>query len=85
MMFTLGLTLPIDVGSDAAEVGGAAAMMLLVGYLLAAVAPTVLGAVRDATGTFETAVWLLVVIAAAMIPLGLSLTPALLRPAGRRS
>jgi CP family cyanate transporter-like MFS transporter len=85
MMFTLGLTLPIDVGSDAAEVGGAAAMMLLVGYLLAAVAPTVLGAVRDATGTFETAVWLLVVIAAAMIPLGLSLTPAVLRPAGRRS
>jgi CP family cyanate transporter-like MFS transporter len=85
MMFTLGLTLPTDVGADPAEVGGAAAMMLLVGYLLAAVAPTVLGAVRDATGSFETAVWLLVVIAAAMIPLAWSLTPARLRPRGPRS
>ena len=85
MMFTLGLTLPTDVGADAAEVGGAAAMMLLVGYVLAALAPTVLGAVRDATGGFETAVWLLVVIAAAMIPLGWSLTPARLRPAVTRS
>jgi CP family cyanate transporter-like MFS transporter len=84
MMFTLGLTLPTDVGADAAEVGGAAAMMLLLGYLLAAIAPTALGAVRDATGSFESAVWLLVGIAALMIPLGWSLTPERLRPGGAR-
>ncbi len=83
LMFTLGLTLPTDVGADAAEVGAAAALMLLLGYVLAAVAPTVLGAVRDATGSFETAVWLLVAIGAAMIPLGWSLTPARLRPTRR--
>jgi cyanate permease len=79
-MFTLVLTLPTDVGWDAAEVGGAAAMMLLVGYVLAAAAPTALGAARDATGNFESAIWLLVVVAAAMVPLGWSLSPARLRP-----
>ncbi len=40
--FTLVLTLPTDISDDAREVGGAAAMMLLVGYLIASVAPFVL-------------------------------------------
>ena len=46
MMFTLLLTLPTDLSNDPREVGGASALMLLVGYLLAALAPSVLGAVR---------------------------------------
>ena len=41
--------------------------MLLVGYTLAAVGPVVLGAVRDATGTFVVAGWLLVAVAIAML------------------
>ena len=75
MMFTLLLTLPTDLSHDPREVGGASAMMLLVGYLLAALAPSVLGAVRDATGEFGPAIWLLAGIALVMIPLSWSLTP----------
>ena len=69
MMFTLLLTLPTDLSHDPRQVGGASAMMLLVGYLLASLAPSVLGAVRDATGDFGPAIWLLVGIALVMIPL----------------
>jgi CP family cyanate transporter-like MFS transporter len=75
LMFTLLLTLPTDLSHDPRQVGGAAALMLLVGYLLAALAPSVLGAVRDATGEFGPAIWLLVAIAVTMIPLSWSLTP----------
>jgi CP family cyanate transporter-like MFS transporter len=75
MMFTVLLTLPTDLSHDPRQVGGAAALMLLVGYLLAALAPTVLGAIRDAAGTFEPALWLLVAVGVAMIPLSWSLTP----------
>jgi len=75
MMFTLLLTLPTDLSDDPREVGGASALMLLVGYLLAALAPSVLGAVRDATGEFGPAIWLLAGIAIVMIPLSWSLTP----------
>ena len=69
------LTLPTDLSHDPRQVGGASAMMLLVGYLLASLAPSVLGAVRDATGEFGPAIWLLVGIAVVMIPLSWSLTP----------
>ena len=57
--------------------------MLLIGYLLAATAPVVLGLVRDATGNFEA-----VVVGPrrrspiAMLPLALALNPARLRRAG---
>ena len=51
MLFTVVLTLPTDVSADAREAGGASALMLLVGYLIAAAAPFALGAVRDATGS----------------------------------
>ncbi|HEX5827134.1 MAG TPA: MFS transporter [Candidatus Limnocylindrales bacterium] len=80
MMFTLLLTLPTDISEHARDVGGTAALMLLVGYLGASVAPTVLGAVRDATGDFATSIWVLVAVAAVMIPLSWSLTPHRLRP-----
>ncbi len=77
--FTLLLTLPTDISDDAREVGGAAAMMLLVGYLLAAVAPFALGAIRDATGDFEASLWALVGVALVMVPLSWSLSPRRLR------
>jgi CP family cyanate transporter-like MFS transporter len=75
MMFTVLLTLPTDLSHDPRQVGGAAALMLLVGYLMAAVAPTALGALRDATGSFEAALWVLVAIGVAMTPLSWSLSP----------
>jgi CP family cyanate transporter-like MFS transporter len=80
MMFTLVQTLPSDAGRDAHETGGAAALMLLAGYLVAAGAPFALGAVRDATGSFTEGLWVLVAIGVAMIPLTLVLAPERLRP-----
>ncbi len=80
MMFTLVQTLPSDAGRDAHETGGAAALMLLIGYLVAAGAPFALGAVRDATGSFAEGLWALVAISAAMLPLTLLLAPERLRP-----
>ena len=80
--FPLALTLPVDVASDAGEAASISALMLLVGYLLAATAPVVLGIVRDATGSFDAVIWILVALAALMIPLALALNPARLRGAG---
>jgi CP family cyanate transporter-like MFS transporter len=83
MTFTLVLTLPVDISDSQREVGAAATLMLLVGYLIASAAPFVLGAVRDATGNFEASLWLLVGIATLMVPFAWSLAPARLRPAAR--
>ena len=56
-LFALVMTLPLDVSDDPQQVGAVAGMMLGVGYCLAALAPFTLGAVRDATGSFHTALW----------------------------
>lgn len=85
MLFTVVLTLPTDVSADAREAGGASALMFLVGYLIAAVAPFALGAVRDATGSFEVSLWLLIAISVAMLPLIWALSPARLHPAHPRA
>jgi CP family cyanate transporter-like MFS transporter len=80
LMFTMVLTLPTDVAADAREAGGASALMLLVGYLIASAAPFALGAVRDATGSFTVSLWLMLVLAAAMLPLSWAMSPTRLRP-----
>lgn len=46
------LVLPLDLGIDAREVSEVAGRMLGIGYGVAAVVPLVLGAVRDAVGSF---------------------------------
>ena len=58
-MFPLVMTLPVDVGRRPAEVGAVAGMMLGVGYTIGAIAPIVLGAARDATGSYTTTLWLI--------------------------
>jgi CP family cyanate transporter-like MFS transporter len=80
--FPLALTLPVDVARDPAEAASITALMLMVGYLLSSVAPVVLGLVRDATGSFVAVLWILVALAGAMVPLGLSLGSGRLRSAG---
>ncbi|HXG25863.1 MAG TPA: MFS transporter [Candidatus Binatia bacterium] len=80
--FPLALTLPVDVASDPADAASISALMLLVGYLLAALAPVVLGVVRDATGDFVAVTWIMVAIAGLMLPLALSLHPRRLEAAG---
>jgi MFS transporter, CP family, cyanate transporter len=81
--FPLALTLPVDVASDSFDAASISALMLLVGYALAAVAPVLLGLVRDATGDFDVVTWILVGISVAMVPLGLALSPSRLARAGR--
>ena len=59
VMFPLVMTLPVDVGSRPAAVAAIAGMMLGVGYTIGAIAPTLLGAARDLTGTYTTTLWLI--------------------------
>jgi CP family cyanate transporter-like MFS transporter len=80
LTFTVVLTLPTDVASDAREAGGASALMLLVGYLIASAAPFALGAVRDATGSFAVSLWLLLALAVSMLPISWVMSPSRLRP-----
>lgn len=75
-IFTLIMTLPLDVAKSPAEVGAVAAMMLGVGYTLGALSPLALGAIRDATGSFSESLWVLVGACAAVLLLGLLLSPA---------
>jgi CP family cyanate transporter-like MFS transporter len=81
------LTLPLDAADRHEEVGAMAAMMLFGGYTAAALAPFLLGALRDAAGSFTLALWLLVADTAVMLAVSLSLTPARLarRTATQRS
>jgi CP family cyanate transporter-like MFS transporter len=50
--FTTVMTLPIDAAHGRGEVAALSTLMLGVGYSVSALAPAVLGAVRDATGSF---------------------------------
>jgi CP family cyanate transporter-like MFS transporter len=68
-MFPLVMTLPVDIGKRPADVGAVAGMMLGVGYTIGAVAPLVLGAARDLTGTYTTTLWLIVACGAALFVL----------------
>jgi MFS transporter, CP family, cyanate transporter len=51
-LFPLALTLPLDYSADADEAGRLTAMTFFVGYLLAAIGPVAVGALRDATGGY---------------------------------
>jgi MFS transporter, CP family, cyanate transporter len=74
-LFPLILTLPLDLADRPEHVGAVAAMMLGAGYTLSGTAPFVLGAVRDATGSFTTALWLLVAAASLLLALCIPLSP----------
>ena len=80
--FPLVMTLPVDVGRGPAQTGAIAAMMLGAGYVLSGLAPLVLGAIRDATGSFDAVLWVLFGAAAAMFALCLSLSQTRLGRSG---
>jgi CP family cyanate transporter-like MFS transporter len=61
VLFTIVMTLPLDAGRDRAEVAAYSTVMLGVGYAISSLAPTALGAVRDATGTFTAPLSILAV------------------------
>jgi MFS transporter, CP family, cyanate transporter len=74
--FPLALTLPVDVAGDPRDAAAISALMLLVGYLIASVAPVLFGLIRDATGGFDGVVLAFGVVAALMVPLPLLLNTA---------
>ena len=73
-MFALVMTLPLDLEQRPDRVAALVGMMLGLGYTIGATGPFVLGAVRDATGTFDGPLWLVVgllgslVVAVACLP-----------------
>jgi MFS transporter, CP family, cyanate transporter len=73
--FTLGMTLPLDNTRTVSEANAWNALMLTVGYLIAALGPLLVGKLRDLTGNYGWSLWLLVGVAGLM----LILTP-LLKP-----
>lgn len=83
IFFPITLTLPVEAARSPAESSALAALMLLVGYTLAAVGPVVLGSVRDATGSFLIAGWLLAVVAVVMLAATGLLSPGRLGSAPR--
>jgi len=78
-LFPLVMTLPLDVADQPGEVGAVAAMMLGVGYTVSALAPVVLGALRDLSGTFDATLWLIVAFAGVLLALTVTLSGARLR------
>jgi CP family cyanate transporter-like MFS transporter len=68
-MFTLTLTLPVDMGERPIDVAGLAAVMLAGGYVVAAASPALLGWVRDLTGSFAISLGAMAAIALLQVPL----------------
>ncbi len=56
-LFALVMTLPLDFERTPEKVGALVAMMLGLGYTIAATSPFLLGAIRDATGSFDAVLW----------------------------
>ncbi|MCI0581947.1 MAG: MFS transporter [Chloroflexi bacterium] len=75
LTFPLCLTLPLDAADSPAGASSVAALMLLVGYLISSVGPVLLGAIRDATGDFALAGWLVAGVAVVLLAGTFSLTP----------
>jgi CP family cyanate transporter-like MFS transporter len=74
-LFPLTLTLPLDAGTSPAEVAAFTGMMLGVGYTLSSTSPLVLGAIRDASGSFSGSLWVLVGVGAALVAVEATFTP----------
>jgi CP family cyanate transporter-like MFS transporter len=73
--FSLALVLVVDFGADPTASSRLVAMVFLVGYAVAAVAPVLVGALRDATGGFAAAFGALTAMAAVQAAVGTRLGP----------
>jgi CP family cyanate transporter-like MFS transporter len=73
--FSLALLLLVDYAANASASGRLAAMVFLVGYTSAAVAPVAVGALRDVTGGFTVPFLLLVLLAIAELAMATRLGP----------
>ena len=87
-LFALVMTLPLDVADEPRQVAAVAGLMLGAGYCLTSVAPFLLGAVRDVSGSFTAALWMIVGTATLFLAAAGTLTPERLHrgvPAATRS
>jgi MFS transporter, CP family, cyanate transporter len=84
-IFPIVLTLPVDVGGRPADVAATAALMLMVGYALSALAPLAFGLARDVTGDFGLGLALLVALGFVLVALCIALTPERLQRIGSAS
>lgn len=66
-LFALVMTLPLDFEHRPDRTAALVAMMLGLGYTLAAASPFLLGAVRDATGSFDAVLWVIVGLLCALL------------------
>jgi len=78
-MFTISMSLPLDVADHPVDVGAVAGMMLFIGYIVTALAPTLLGALRDLTGNFDLVLLTFPVGALAIVACASTLSAARLR------
>lgn len=80
--FALVMTLPLDFGDTRERVGALVGLMLGVGYSAAALSPFALGALRDATGSYDVVLWACAALAALLVTT-VALLPRPERPSGR--
>lgn len=73
--FTLGMTLPLDNTKSIGEANAWNAFVLMIGYVIAAGGPLAVGAIRDLSGNFDLAYWVLTGIALIMLMLTPFLKP----------
>jgi MFS transporter, CP family, cyanate transporter len=66
-LFALSMTLTVIVADRPGEAAAVAGMQLGVGYTLAALAPFVLGALRDVSGGFGAGLWVIAAVAAVVV------------------
>jgi len=78
-VFTVLMTLPLDLGRGAAQAAAVSGMMLGVGYSTGALGPFAMGVLRDATGSFTSSLWILVAVAGVIGLAALRLGPEDLR------
>ncbi len=79
-MFALVMMLPLDLEQRPERVAALVGMMLGLGYTIGATGPFVLGAVRDATGSFDGPLWLVVGLLCALVVAVWALPRTRMRP-----
>ncbi|MNR76124.1 putative transporter YycB [compost metagenome] len=74
--FTLGMTLPLDNTHSADAVNSWTALMFIIGYLIAASGPVIVGKIRDITGNFQASYIVLLIAGFSMLAMSFFLQPA---------
>ncbi len=74
-LFTIALTLPIDLAADGSTTDRLATMGMGIGYMVAAIGPSVVGGIRDVTGSYVPAFVALGTVGVFMIALGVAFRP----------